>query len=61
MAEPMSPSANSDAGFEKHEFLCPHCQHQTPHFWPGSTVLFATAKCEHCSQEFLIVENTPRK
>lgn len=59
----MSPSAhNSDhLGFDRHEFQCPHCQNQTPHFWPGKTVLFATAKCEHCYQEFLIVENIPRK
>jgi hypothetical protein len=46
-------------GFDKHELECPHCQKRTPLLWPGSTILFATAKCEHCSKEFVVVENKP--
>jgi hypothetical protein len=48
-------------GFDRHEFRCPHCEKQTLYLWPGSTILFTTATCQHCSQEFLIVQNEPRK
>jgi hypothetical protein len=45
--------------FDLHELQCPHCEQQTKHPWPGRTILFSTAKCEHCSEEFLIVQNKP--
>jgi hypothetical protein len=49
-----------DVGFDKHLVTCPHCQEQTLHLWPGSTILFATTECTHCGGEFLIVQNEPR-
>lgn len=42
-----------------HQIDCPHCQKQTRHSWPGSTILFSTTKCEHCGTDFLIVQNKP--
>jgi hypothetical protein len=48
-------------GFDRHELECPHCQKRTPLLWPGNTILFATTKCEHCSKDFVVVENKPRK
>jgi len=42
-----------------HELACPHCHKQTQHSWPGTTILFSTAKCAHCGMEFLIVQNKP--
>jgi len=45
--------------FDLHELACPRCAKQTRHAWPGSTILFSTAKCEHCGEEFLIVQNKP--
>jgi transcription elongation factor Elf1 len=42
-----------------HEFACPHCEKWTQHSWPGSTILFSTAKCQHCGMEFLVVQNKP--
>src|ERR1700690_3490324 len=58
---PKSRVPKMTPGFDKHELECPHCQKRTPLLWPGSTILFATAKCEHCSKEFVVVENKPRK
>jgi len=45
--------------FDPHELDCPHCEKQTRHSWPGDTILFSTAKCEHCGLEFLVVQNKP--
>jgi|HubBroStandDraft_4_1064222.scaffolds.fasta_scaffold54362_3 transcription elongation factor Elf1 len=45
--------------FAVHEFACPHCEKQTQYSWPGSTILFSTAKCQHCGMEFLVVQNKP--
>lgn len=45
--------------FDIHRLKCPHCAKQTRHPWPGRTILFSTAKCEHCGEEFLIVKNKP--
>jgi hypothetical protein len=45
--------------FDLHELECPLCQKRTRHAWPGATILFSTAKCEHCAEEFLIVQNKP--
>ncbi len=45
--------------FVLHRLVCPHCQKRTRHHWPGETILFATAKCERCGKEFLIVQNKP--
>jgi len=42
-----------------HELECPHCQGRTQHPSAGTTILFATAKCEKCGMEFLIVQNKP--
>jgi hypothetical protein len=43
--------------FDTHSIQCPHCQQETEHHWPGSTILFATAECGHCYQPFLVVLN----
>jgi transcription elongation factor Elf1 len=40
-----------------HEFDCPHCQQRTQHTSPGSTILFAIIKCEHCGQGLVIVQD----
>lgn len=45
--------------FVLHRLVCPHCQKRTRRHWPGETILFATAKCERCGKEFLIVQNKP--
>jgi len=45
--------------FVLHKLVCPHCQKPTRHHWPGETILFATAKCERCGKEFLVVQNKP--
>jgi len=45
--------------FALHTLVCPHCQQQTHHAWPGATILFAPARCEQCAREFLIVQNKP--
>ena len=50
-----------DAGFERHEFRCPHCEKQTVFQWAGTTVLFSPATCQHCAKLFVIVDNEPRK
>lgn len=42
-----------------HELECPHCQERTQHASPGATIPFAKAKCQHCGQEFLIVQSKP--
>jgi DNA-directed RNA polymerase subunit RPC12/RpoP len=46
-------------GLDRHDIKCPHCQKQTTHDWPGTTILFATAKCMHCGNKFLIALNDP--
>jgi DNA-directed RNA polymerase subunit RPC12/RpoP len=46
--------------FERRDFACPHCHKETAHDWPGATILFATAKCQHCGKRFLIVQDKPR-
>lgn len=51
--------ANLSLDFLIHRLVCPHCQKTTRHHWPGETILFATAKCERCGKEFLIVQNKP--
>ena len=45
--------------FDLHELECPHCEQQTRYSWPGVTILFSTARCEHCGMDFLIVQNKP--
>jgi len=47
-------------GLDRHDITCPHCQKQTTHDWPGTTILFATAKCMHCGNKFLIALNEPQ-
>jgi DNA-directed RNA polymerase subunit RPC12/RpoP len=44
----------------RNEIKCPHCHEQTIHNWPGTTILFATAKCMHCGNQFLIALNEPK-
>ncbi len=38
-----------------------HCQKRTPFSWPGSTILDVTTMCQHCSKDFVVVDNEPRK
>jgi transposase-like protein len=47
-------------GLNQHLLECPHCKKQTVHKWPGSMILFASAKCIHCGQDFLIALNKPK-
>jgi hypothetical protein len=42
-----------------HQLACPHCEEQTQHTWPGTTILFSTVECQHCRLEFLVVQNKP--
>jgi len=42
-----------------HRLACPHCEKQTQHSWPGTTILLSTVKCQHCGLEFLVVQNKP--
>jgi hypothetical protein len=42
-----------------HDLACPHCEKLTQHSWPGSKILFSSAKCQHCGMDFLIVQNKP--
>jgi len=42
-----------------HDLECPYCQKKTRRFWPGDTIMFASAKCAHCGMEFDIVQNKP--
>ena len=51
--------AESNLDFDKHEIICPHCQKETVHFWPGRVILFGKAKCMYCEEEFIIVQNEP--
>lgn len=45
--------------FDVHELECPHCKKRTRHAWPGSTIPLSSAKCEHCREQFLIVQSKP--
>jgi phage FluMu protein Com len=40
-----------------HEFDCPRCKQRTQHTSPGSTILFASIKCEHCGHDLVIVQD----
>jgi len=46
-----------DLALDRHETTCPHCRLSTAHFWPGDTILFASVRCTHCREKFLIVQN----
>jgi hypothetical protein len=39
-------------GLNQHLLECPHCKKQTVHKWPGSMILFASAKCIHAARIF---------
>jgi transposase-like protein len=43
-----------------HLLTCPRCNKQTAHRYTGSVILFATTKCAHCGQEFVVAMNEPR-
>ena len=49
-----------ELGLDRHQIECPHCQEQTIHNWPGTTILFAMAKCTQCGKRFLIALNKPQ-
>lgn len=40
-----------------HEFDCTHCGQRTRHTSPGSTILYANIRCEHCGLDLVIVQN----
>jgi len=46
--------------FDRHVMPCPHCEKETIIRWPGSMILFAHIKCDHCGRDFLIALNQPR-
>jgi hypothetical protein len=56
----MSEVGLVNIGLVRHLIRCPHCEKQIVHNWPGSMILFATAKCLHCGKGFLIALNRPR-
>jgi|HubBroStandDraft_4_1064222.scaffolds.fasta_scaffold109945_2 hypothetical protein len=45
--------------FVEHELVCPLCQKRTRHASAGATIPLASARCEHCGNEFLIVQSKP--
>ena len=51
---------NIGLGLDRHEFECPNCHKMTEHSWAGAVVLYSSARCQHCGETFLIVENQPR-
>ena len=52
--------SNIDLAFDTHRLKCPHCMEEIVHSWPGCTIPFSSAKCDHCGRAFLIVLNEPR-
>ncbi len=46
--------------FDRHVIQCPHCQKETVHPWPGSMILFAGFRCNHCGRDFVIALNQAR-
>jgi transcription elongation factor Elf1 len=49
-----------EVALQTHQIKCPNCDQQTVHNWPGDTILFATATCIHCGEQFLIAFNQPQ-
>jgi len=45
--------------FVEHELVCPHCQKRIRRASAGATIPLASAKCERCGNEFLIVQSKP--
>jgi len=56
----MSDADLIDLSDNRHLLTCPHCKKQTAHRHVGSVILFATTKCTHCGQEFVVAMNEPR-
>jgi hypothetical protein len=58
---PRSANADAEDGHNGGMFACPYCKQKTD--VPGATNLWmvfaASALCEHCGKEFVIVESFP--